>query len=136
MLTVGATGKLSGFRCKVTPHVKRAWRAANSFQLLEFDTFTGWNWQGKAAPSTAILYNLDLDKYYHWHDANATGFVPDVEPMADTLRSCALPVGKNGCNCIQCGDENKLAEPNMTKDRFMCFGCRSTDRWRYEGEFL
>ena len=138
MLAVGTTGKLSGVPCRVTSHVKSGAGRATSFQLLEFDTFTGWNWQGSSAPSTALLYNLDTSKYYHWYDirGEVPPFVSDVEPMADTLRSVALQPMRQGCNCIHCNDENKLAEPNMTGGRFMCFGCRSTDRWRYEGEFI
>jgi hypothetical protein len=118
---------------------KNGTNQAIDFQLLEFDIFTGWNWRGSTAPSTTILYGLDPDKYYLWYDTGSNDFIPDVDPVAGTL-----PLGSTGttqlrkkCNCILCNVENKWAEPNMTLGRFMCFSCRSTDKWRYDkGEYL
>lgn len=136
MLPIGITGKLDGVTCKTTPHIRQH-MGSMTVQLLQFDVFTGWNWSGVSFPITTALYNLDPSKYYHWYNIFNTDFVPDSELIPDTIRSGrADTVRAQGCNCIQCNDRNDWAEPNMTNNRFMCHGCRSTDRWRYQGEFL
>lgn len=57
---------------------------------------------------------------YLWLVAGDTAFI------SDTL----------GHNCIVCNEYNKWAEPNLIDGRYICYSCKSTYAWKYEGQFL
>ena|SRR5579859_7977891 len=96
--------------------------------LLEFEEHPDGVgcWPGLMADSDDPE-GLDPTKYYSYRPKDD----PDLQ-----LSFSAPKKKKSGYHCVCCNDYNQYAEANLTKDRFICHSCRSTEGWRFDGEFL
>jgi hypothetical protein len=77
--------------------------------------------------------NLVLDnRWYRWVFSGNASLIPEGKASDDA----GIAIDKHGYNCIECWNENVYAEANLTHDRFICFSCRASYGWKYDGEFL
>ena len=94
--------------------------------VLEFEEQPGnYAWQHKEGHEIKGVTNLIIDKWY-WVIAPS-----DKDFIADSKENT-----KHGFHCIECNNYNQYAEANLTGGRFICFSCKASYSWRYEGQFL
>lgn len=112
------SAKYRGVPCRIIPY------KTNEI-ILEFDVhprsdFTPWagKYRGKEDPSEVVE-----GKWYYY-------FMTDGRDDKNDLVIC------EGYSCDYCNNGNCYAEANLTRDRHLCFACCSTERWRYQDDFL
>jgi hypothetical protein len=105
-----------GIPCKVLPHRGRTTVVEFDTQPKEVSTWIGT--QKDSSDPDGILPN----KYYHYVRNDSDGLIIDR--------------ASHGYNCCECHGRNEHAQPNLTENRFICWGCATSWRWKYEGCFL
>lgn len=107
-----------GVPCKIIPNRGRVF-------VLEFETKPEniGTWKGtqkEVRDPEGIL----PDRYYHY-------IGPEAPPMGALVLE-----NHHGFNCVECNGRNEHAEANLSKSRFICWGCSDTWRWKYAEDFL
>ena len=99
----------------------------NNLYLIVFDEGEvpfGYGWKG--AHGNGGELTLDPDRYYYW-----------VYPTDLVVVSLPpLPPPKSGYNCVVCNGRNEYAQANLNQDRHICFSCKDSYAWKYQGEFI
>lgn len=51
------------------------------------------------------------------------------EDQIDLIKLSQMIV--DGCRCIECFKFIKMAIPNLENNKFVCYGCKDSNRWKY-----
>jgi len=62
------------------------------------------------------------DHYYYWFC---------LDEILGFVEAERTPVPAPILSCCQCSNSNPYAEANLKDGRHLCFGCRSSYRWKY-----
>jgi|GEM_PF-3634208 len=138
MFIPGTHGTHFNFDCVTTSH-QMVGGSGITYQLLQYiSAAPPWSWQGDSRDTQMKTYGLNPMGWYYWYPIltrdglpyyNSNPFIPGPPP---TVRSTT-----RAYSCTRCGIHNEyITEPNLTKDRYLCFSCKSTYSWAYSGEFI
>lgn len=123
MYTVGTKLIFEGFRC----HIVFIHPVNQYLVVFDEDTKGFWAcWPGRN--KTIDGYLCDNNKFYWW-------LCSYDEMKLDSSVSSVAVAADHSYNCVECNLENKYAEANLTKDRYLCYSCGDSYAWKYVGQF-
>lgn len=67
----------------------------------------------------------------HFPEYNIKQNVPYFWTCISAISSHIAKVPEYGPSCLECNVSNEYNVLNCIEDRFLCFGCRTTKKWKY-----